>query len=336
VRPSIYSSVTDAIRLIVGTLIGAGIAIGMWAWLGYSFWIVIASILLTLIASALLRLGDHGALNMTITTLLVLGPGSSITEGAGRMASTLLGVGIALIVSFYMQPTTPVQRAHAGLAAVATRARGILVDMSELLDLDTPPEVRQRWVTRTDRLTATLVDLADDVAEARSWVRWAPRARAEDGARVAALYTSTTQLVAAVSQITRTLNAAPVVLHLPADLLEEVRRMLAAASGVVGLGDDEGRRPVTDSGAHRRVAELHRARRDVATTMRDLEHTAPMVLSGALLAGVEQLAEAVEGDPLSPATRPAVERGPGVDHGPGVDSGPGQQPHRDERDHPIR
>jgi len=300
VRPSIYSSVTDAGRLLIGTVIGAGIAIGMWAWLGYRFWIVIASILLTLIASALLRLGDHGALNMTITTLLVLGPGSSIDEGLGRMASTVLGVAIALPISFAMLPTTPVQRAHADLARIATRARNLLVDMSEGLAADTPVEVRQRWVAITDRLTARLVEIADEVAEARAWVRWSPQARAADGARVAALYTSTTQLVAAVTQITRTLDAAPIGVLLPGDLLIDVRRMLAAAGGVVGLGDSPGGRQVTDSGAQRRVQELQAARREVATSMRELEQTAPMVLSGALLAGVEQLAEAVEIDTLRP------------------------------------
>ena len=110
VRISLHKSVREGFGQIFGTAIGAGTALLSTTLLGFGFFTVLGTVVLCAIISRAIHLGEIASFNVPITALIVIGPGLSESNAIRRMSCTLIGVGIAIVFSYFAHPKTPAGR----------------------------------------------------------------------------------------------------------------------------------------------------------------------------------------------------------------------------------
>ncbi|MDA3036515.1 MAG: aromatic acid exporter family protein, partial [Actinomycetota bacterium] len=107
IRISLYKSIREGLGLIVGTSIGAGVALLIVYYFGFGVIAIGMTVLLCLVVVRGLRLGEVAAVNVPVTALIVIGPGISGSTAEQRVASTLIGAAVGIIFSYFSHPNTP-------------------------------------------------------------------------------------------------------------------------------------------------------------------------------------------------------------------------------------
>ena len=90
-RISVHKSIREGFGQIVGTTIGAGIALtAVWLF-DFGFVTVAITVFLCAVVARALHLGEVASINVPVTALIVIGPGLSENTAIHRTQSTLLG-----------------------------------------------------------------------------------------------------------------------------------------------------------------------------------------------------------------------------------------------------
>lgn len=91
-RISVHKSIREGFGQILGTAIGAGIAlIAVWAF-DFGFITVAFTVFLCAVIARALHLGEVASINVPVTALIVIGPGLSENTAIHRTQSTLVGL----------------------------------------------------------------------------------------------------------------------------------------------------------------------------------------------------------------------------------------------------
>ena len=90
IRISLYKSVREGLGQIVGTAIGAGVALLTVHYFSFGVVAIGTTVLLCSIVARGLRLGEVASVNVPVTALIVIGPGISGSTAEHRLASTLI------------------------------------------------------------------------------------------------------------------------------------------------------------------------------------------------------------------------------------------------------
>lgn len=104
IRISLYKSIREGLGLIVGTSIGAGVALLTVYYFGFGVIAIGMTVLLCLVVVRGLRLGEVAAVNVPVTALIVIGPGISGSTAEHRLASTLIGAAVGIIFLIFLTP----------------------------------------------------------------------------------------------------------------------------------------------------------------------------------------------------------------------------------------
>ncbi len=133
---SVSASVNRAQGSVVGVLSGA-IVQTLLPWLPLPILVALA-VLVSLVACRLLRVGAGQRLGLALAGFFVFIPGADEWQMvAWRLFATLLGIGIALLVSSLLWPSSSRARLHAGIAEVAA---GLCASMAVSVVRWDPPE----------------------------------------------------------------------------------------------------------------------------------------------------------------------------------------------------
>ena len=92
IRISLYKSVREGFGQIVGTAIGASVALGTVGIFHLGFIAVATTVLFCSIVARALHLGEVASVNVPVTALIVIGPGISGNTALHRLLSTLVEV----------------------------------------------------------------------------------------------------------------------------------------------------------------------------------------------------------------------------------------------------
>jgi hypothetical protein len=184
IRISLHKSMREGFGQIVGTALGAGIALLTVTIFSFGFIAIATTIILCAVVARALHLGEVASVNVPVTALIVIGPGISESTAESRLGSTLIGATIAIFFSYFSHPNTPVGRARIQIKNVSTKAAALLAEMSEGVAGGYTRKDAGSWLARARLLVEEVPAIRAQSVEARSHARWFPTAEKDEAEEI--------------------------------------------------------------------------------------------------------------------------------------------------------
>ena len=174
IRISLYKSVREGFGQIVGTAIGASVALGTVGIFHLGFIAVATTVLFCSIVARALHLGEVASVNVPVTALIVIGPGISGNTALHRLLSTLIGAGVAIVFSYFSHASTPKGRTEAQIAALGEDCAALLSEMAEGVVTGYDEVTSGKWLAKGRVLIEEIPKLRSQALEAKRYARWSP------------------------------------------------------------------------------------------------------------------------------------------------------------------
>jgi uncharacterized membrane protein YgaE (UPF0421/DUF939 family) len=174
IRISLYKSVREGFGQIVGTAIGASVALGSVRLFNFGFISVAATVLLCSVVARGLHLGEVASVNVPVTALIVIGPGISGNTAVHRLASTLVGAGVAIVFSYFSHASTPKGRTEAQISKLGEECAALLSEMAEGIAVGYEAKDAGKWLSKGRVLIEEIPKLRAQALEAKRYARWSP------------------------------------------------------------------------------------------------------------------------------------------------------------------
>ena len=184
IRISLHKSVREGFGQIVGTAIGATVALINVSIFDVGFIAVGLTVVFCAVVARALHLGEVASINVPVTALIVIGPGISGTTAAHRLGSTLIGAVIAILFSYFSHAKTPVGRATDQITAVSKKAADLLAQMSEGVAAGYTQKDAGNWLAKARLLMEAIPSIRAQSVEARGHARWFPTAEKDEAESV--------------------------------------------------------------------------------------------------------------------------------------------------------
>jgi len=172
---SVYQTLRHAAQRITAVLVGVLLAVGLSAWVGFTWWTLGITIAIALAIGYVLRLGDT-ILEVPISAMLILSVVGTVRSAADtRVVETMVGAAAGLLAGlFWARPQ--VQSAEAAIEDLADKMASLLERMAAGLRAGSVRESAADWLAQ-GRLVSTEIRRVDDaLRHAEESVRLNPRA----------------------------------------------------------------------------------------------------------------------------------------------------------------
>ena len=179
IRVSLYKSIREGAGQIIGTAIGAGIALLAVTVFDSEFLVIGMTVLLSAVIARAIRLGEVASVNVPVTALIVIGPGISESTALHRFSSTLIGAVVGIAFSYFSHPKTPAGRTSDQLRQVGKKAAQQLGQMAEGVAAGYSQSRAGEWLTEARQLVEEIPNLRSQSLEAKRYARWSPLQEAD-------------------------------------------------------------------------------------------------------------------------------------------------------------
>jgi len=230
IRISLHKSMREGFGQIVGTAVGAGIALFTVSVFSFGFIAVATTIVFCAVIARALHLGEVASVNVPVTALIVIGPGISQSTAVHRLGSTLIGAAIAILFSYFSHPNTPVGRAQIQIRSVSTKAAALLAEMSEGVAAGYTQKDAGSWLARARLLVEEVPAIRAQSVEARSHARWFPTAEKDEAEEIYIEGIAAEHTLVQVRMIARTLFDSAVEGGIADSTQKQIAVALSAAS----------------------------------------------------------------------------------------------------------
>ena len=238
IRISRYKSIREGFGQILGTAIGAGVALLTVELFSFGFISVGITIVLCSVIARALHLGEVASVNVPVTALIVIGPGLSESTATHRLLSTLIGAGIAIVFSYFSHPNTPVGRAEDQITSVSKRAASLLAQMSEGVAAGYAQKDAGNWLAKARHLVEEIPAIRAQSVEARGHARWFPTAEKDEAEDIYIRGIALEHTVVQVRTIARTLFDSAVSGGIAESTQKQIAVALSAASYAISARVD--------------------------------------------------------------------------------------------------
>jgi len=174
IRISLYKSVREGFGQIVGTAIGASVALGTVSLFHFGFIAVAVTVLLCSVVARGLHLGEVASVNVPVTALIVIGPGISGNTALHRLLSTLVGAGVAIVFSYFSHGSTPKGRTSDQISRLGEECAALLSEMAEGVAVGYEAIDAGKWLAKGRVLIEEIPKLRAQALEAKRFARWSP------------------------------------------------------------------------------------------------------------------------------------------------------------------
>jgi Aromatic acid exporter family member 1 len=171
VQLTMYETLAHGRERVVSVVAGVLVAVVFASFVGLTWWSLGLVVAVSLVAGRLLRLGPQ-LLEVPITAMLVLAVGGAERYALGRVAETLLGAAVGIVVNLVIAPPLYIQPASDAIAELADRMAAFAADLAGALREGWSRSVAEAQLNRARRL-------GEDVARADRHL-----ARTEESARL--------------------------------------------------------------------------------------------------------------------------------------------------------
>ena len=239
IRISLHKSVREGFGQIVGTAIGATVALATVELFSFGFISVGLTILVCSIVARALHLGEVASVNVPVTALIVIGPGISGTTALHRLGSTLIGAAIAILFSYFSHAKTPVGRAVDQITKVSNKAAKLLAEMSEGVAAGYSQKEAGHWLAKARLLIEDVPSIRSQAIEARGHARWFPTAEKDEAEEVYIKGIALEHTLVQVRTIARTLFDSSVSGGIADSTKKQIAVALSAASYAITAKFDD-------------------------------------------------------------------------------------------------
>ena len=205
IRISLYKSVREGLGQIVGTAIGAGVALLTVHYFNFGVVAIGTTVLLCSVVARGLRLGEVASVNVPVTALIVIGPGISGSTAENRLASTLIGAGVAIVFSYFSHANTPAGRTVNQIAKIGMRSTELISDMAEGVAAGFNQKQAGNWLAKARLLAEEIPTLRSQAIEAKQYARWSPLAGVDEADALYVQGVAVEHMVVQVRSMARTL-----------------------------------------------------------------------------------------------------------------------------------
>ncbi len=230
IRISLHKSLREGFGQIVGTAIGAGVALLTVSLFNFGFLAVGTTIIFCAVVARALHLGEVASVNVPVTALIVIGPGISGSTAVHRLLSTLIGAGVAIFFSYFSVPNTPIDRARNQIKTVSEKAAELLARMSEGVAAGYTQKDAGKWLAQARLLVEEVPAIRSQAVEARSHARWFPTAEKDVAEEMYIEGIATEHTLVQVRTIARTLFDSAVEGGIADSTKKQIAVALSAAS----------------------------------------------------------------------------------------------------------
>lgn len=239
IRISLQRSLREGFGQIVGTAIGAGVALATVTLFDFGFIAIGVTIFVCAIVARALHLGDVASVNVPVTALIVIGPGLSESTALHRLGSTLIGAGVAIAFSYFSHPETPLFRAREQLDIVGRKAAQLLAEMSEGVAAGYERKDAADWLTRARLLVEEIPAIRSQSVEAKGYARWIRTGTRDAAEEIYVEGLAVEHTVVQVRAIARTLFDSILETGIPDSVKKDVAVALSAASYAIAAHIDD-------------------------------------------------------------------------------------------------
>jgi len=180
IRISLYKSVREGLGQIVGTAIGAGVALLTVHYFSFGVIAIGLTVFLCSVVARGLRLGEVASVNVPVTALIVIGPGISGSTAEHRLVSTLIGAAVAIIFSYFSHASTPAGRTVNQISRLGKRSAELISEMAEGVAAGFNQKQSGAWLSKARLLVEEIPILRSQAIEAKRYARWSPLAEVDE------------------------------------------------------------------------------------------------------------------------------------------------------------
>ncbi|MBI3428780.1 MAG: FUSC family protein [Actinobacteria bacterium] len=264
VRISLHKSIREGVGQLLGTAIGAGAAMIALNFFGFGVITVFITVILSLVTSRALHLGEVASINVPITALIVIGPGLAESTAIHRTISTVVGTSIAIVFSYFAHPSSPAGRTIDRIKALANKSSDLLELMSEAVFYGYTTDIAGKMLGYARLIVEDIPTLRAQALEARSYARWFPTAREDEAEALYERGVAIEHAVVQVRTIARTLFDISLEKDLPPSIVEKISHSLASASQAIRRESTTTGKAVTEEASNSRTADLRASSKSLA------------------------------------------------------------------------
>ena len=180
IRISLYKSVREGLGQIVGTAIGAGVALLTVHYFSFGVVAIGLTVFLCSVVARGLRLGEVASVNVPVTALIVIGPGISGSTAEHRLVSTLIGAAVAIVFSYFSHASTPAGRTVNQISRLGKRSAELISEMAEGVAAGFNQKQSGAWLSKARLLVEEIPILRSQAIEAKRYARWSPLAEVDE------------------------------------------------------------------------------------------------------------------------------------------------------------
>ena len=171
IRISLYKSIREGFGQIVGTAIGACVALACVTIFDLGIIAVALTVLLCSVVARALHLGEVASVNVPVTALIVIGPGLSESTAFSRLSSTLIGAAVAIAFSYFSHSKTPAGRTVDKISSLANKCARLLGEMSEGVAAGFTQDEAGNWLAKARLLVEEIPGVRAQSQEARGYAK---------------------------------------------------------------------------------------------------------------------------------------------------------------------
>ena len=168
---SVYQTLRSVVTKVASVVAGVLLAVGLSAWVGFTWWSLGLTIAIALVIGYALRLGDN-ILEVPISAMLILSVGTRAAAD-GRIIETFVGAGAGLVAGLVLGRPR-VQSAEEAIGELCGKMAGLLDEMADGLSEDRLGDAAS-WLGQARTLSEDIRRVDEAIRQAEESLRLNPR-----------------------------------------------------------------------------------------------------------------------------------------------------------------
>jgi uncharacterized membrane protein YccC len=173
VQVSLYQTLRSAVRRVAAVVVGVLLAVGLSAWVGFTWWSLGITVVIALTVGYALHLGNT-ILEVPVSAMLILSVAGTSKAATGRIIETLIGAGVGLAAGFVLGPPR-VQPAAEAIEDLCRKMADLLDQMAAGLRGGSVLDRAGNWLRQARSLGGEIERVDDALRQAEDSVRLNPR-----------------------------------------------------------------------------------------------------------------------------------------------------------------